>query len=161
MKEIIGHQLICLFVILVPCGRHGWREIDCVQFGHDYLSYMVLCGTNMIEMFTVGLDAANHWKTFGCVYQFEQPDYADEYAGDCDLKDPEELREEASRIENVGEALGVDTDSAQQSLREAADEIEKEQEQEQNWDSDDGSRGGGGMAEECSDSELDSMFGTL
>ena len=88
-------------------------------------------------------------------------DYADEYARDCDLKDPEELREEAARIENVGDSLGVDTDSAQQSLREAADEIEKEQEEERNWDSDDEGHGGGGVSEECSDSELDSMFGTL
>lgn len=88
-------------------------------------------------------------------------DFADEYAVDCGLSDPEEIRGEASRIESVGDLLGVDTESAQESLRETADEIEREQEQEQEWDSDDGPRGGGGASDECSDSELDSMFGTL
>ena len=96
----------------------------------------------------------------GTKTQKTDTNYADEYAGDCGLKDPGELREETTRIENVGEALGVDTDSAQQSLREAADEIEAEQGLDQDWDSDD-DRGGGGISEECSNSELDSMFGTL
>lgn len=41
---------------------------------HDYLSYMVLCGTNMLEMLTVGLDVKNHWQTFGAFYSLGQPD---------------------------------------------------------------------------------------
>jgi hypothetical protein len=57
--------------------------------------------------------------------------------------------------------LGVDTQSAKESLEKVADEIEKEQEQEGDYDSDDESGAGGGLAKECSDSDLDSMFGTL
>ena len=75
--------------------------------------------------------------------------------------DPEEIRSEASRVEDVGDLLGVNTDNAQETLREAADEIEREREDNPKWDSDDDSRGGGGASDYCSDSELDSMFGTL
>jgi hypothetical protein len=76
-------------------------------------------------------------------------------------KDPEEIREEASRIESIGDLLGVDTESAQESLRETADEIQTKEEHNQDWDSDDESRGRRSSTDECSDSELDSMFGTL
>jgi hypothetical protein len=88
-------------------------------------------------------------------------DFADAFSIDCGLSDPEEIREEASRIESVGDLLGVNTDNAQESLRETADEIQTKEEHNQDWDSDDESRGGGDASDECSDSELDSMFGTL
>jgi hypothetical protein len=87
-------------------------------------------------------------------------DFAERYATECDLTNPEELRDEASRIGNIGDSLKVDTDSAQDVLRESADEIENAQEQNQDWDSDD-ERRGGSSADSCSDAELDSMFGTL
>jgi hypothetical protein len=87
-------------------------------------------------------------------------DFADVYAVDCGLSDPEEIREEASRIESIGDSLGVNTDSAQESLRDAADEIQTKKEHNMDWDSDDESRGHR-LSDECSDSELDSMFGTL
>jgi hypothetical protein len=88
-------------------------------------------------------------------------DFVDECAVDCGLSDPEEIREEASRIESVGNLLSVDTESAQESLRETADEIQTKEEHNQDWDSDDESRGRRSSTDECSDSELDSMFGTL
>lgn len=84
-------------------------------------------------------------------------EFADRYAAECDLRNPDELREEASRVGNVGDLLQVDTDAAQDMLRESAREIEKEEES--RWDDDDDRRGGGD-SDVCSD-ELDSMFGTL
>lgn len=62
--------------------------------------------------------------------------FAEEFAGNCGFSDPETIREEASRVETVGDSLGVDTSSAQESLRETADEIEKEQEEGHGEDSD-------------------------
>lgn len=41
---------------------------------HDYLSYMVLSGTNMVQILTVGLDDKNRWDTFGAVYATYPPD---------------------------------------------------------------------------------------
>lgn len=84
--------------------------------------------------------------------------FLDGYGTSCDLTNPDELREEASRVGNVGDLLKVDTDSAQESLRESADEIES---QEPERPDDDDDRRGGGDSEICSDAELDSMFGTL
>jgi hypothetical protein len=84
--------------------------------------------------------------------------FVDEYVASCDTRNPEKLREKASRIEDVGDLLEVDTNSAQESLRESADEIESEQQERP--DDDDDWRGGHN-SEVCSDSELDSMFGTL
>lgn len=85
-------------------------------------------------------------------------EYIELYSNECDLSNPEELREEASRIRKVGDFLQVDTADAQYKLREIADEIEKEEESP--WDDDDDRRGGGNF-DVCSDGELDSMFGTL
>ena len=55
-------------------------------------------------------------------------EFADKYAGECDLNNPDDLREQASRVGNVGELLHVDTDAVQEMLRESADEIEKDEE---------------------------------
>jgi hypothetical protein len=85
-------------------------------------------------------------------------EYADQYAAECDLTNPDELREQASRISDIGDLLQVDTNTAQETLRQSAHEIEVEQES--RWDDDDYRRGGG-SSDECSDGELDSMFGTL
>jgi hypothetical protein len=88
--------------------------------------------------------------------------FADRHATGCDIaNNPDELRNEASRIGDVGDLLGVDTDASQNTLREAADEIEKTEGS--GWDDDDDRRGGGAgrTFDECSDGELDSMFGTL
>jgi len=84
--------------------------------------------------------------------------FADQYAAECDLNNPDELRDEAARIENIGALFGVDTDSAQEMLRESAHEIEKEEES--GWDNDDW-QGNVSDSEMCSDRELDAMFGTL
>jgi len=85
--------------------------------------------------------------------------FADQYASECDLGNPAEIRAEASRIGSVGDFLQVDTNDAQASLIESADKIE-EGEEEPDWDRDDDLRGSGDSAD-CSDAELDSMFGTL
>jgi Novel STAND NTPase 3/Restriction endonuclease len=77
---------------------------------------------------------------------------------ETDNDSPEDIRQDASRIGDVGALLHVDTDFEQERLRDLADENEKEQES--RWDDDD-ERGGGGGSEICSDRELDSMFGTL
>jgi hypothetical protein len=84
-------------------------------------------------------------------------DFADRYPGECDISNPDELREEASRIGNVGDVLQVDTAEAQDALRKSADEIERQEQSA--WDDDD--RQGGGCPDVCSDAELDSMFCTL
>ena len=86
-------------------------------------------------------------------------EFADKYAAECDLNNPDDFREQASRIGNVGELLHVDTGAAQEMLRESAAEIEKEEEP--HWEDDDDRGGGGGDPEMCSDRELDAMFGTL
>ena len=86
-------------------------------------------------------------------------EFADKYAAACDLNNPDDLREEASRVGNVGELLQVDTGAAQEMLRESADEIEKDEEP--RWEEDDDWRRGDGNSDMCSDRELDDMFGTL
>jgi hypothetical protein len=85
--------------------------------------------------------------------------FADQYATECDFTNPDELRDEAYRIGDVGDLLRVDTDAAQETLRASADEIEKRERSDR--DDDDDRRGGGDVSDECSDGELDSMFGTL
>ncbi len=92
-------------------------------------------------------------------------DFAEAYAEGCvrgsyGIDDPESLREEASRVDYVGDLLKVDTQVAQKRIKEHAAQIEAESEESRGWDDDDGPRGGG-SAEECSDRDIDSMFGTL
>ena len=84
--------------------------------------------------------------------------FAERFVEDCDSDNPDEIRSDAARIGNVGEILGVDTDTEQTTLRDFASEIESENEKP--WEDDD-ERHWGGNAEECLDRELDSMFGTL
>ena len=90
--------------------------------------------------------------------QHAYSEFAERFATEYDANNPEDIREDASRIGNVGELLDVNTDAQQERLRELADEAEKEQES--RWDDDD-ERRGGGNSNICSDGELDSMFGTL
>lgn len=92
--------------------------------------------------------------------------FADDYARDCatgrlDLDDPEVIREEASRVDYIGELLGVDTKAAQKAIRDYATKKEQESEEDRDWDGDDDGPRGGGSSEECSDGDIDSMFGTL
>jgi hypothetical protein len=90
-------------------------------------------------------------------------DFIVQYAQECDFTNPEEFREEASRIQLMGDVLEVDTKKAQDTLRNAAEEIEeKQQEQWDDFDDDDNRRAYNNIfSNECSDKELDSMFGTL
>ena len=84
--------------------------------------------------------------------------YVDQYGAECDIENPDELRDEAVRVGNVGELLKVNTDGAQDALRESADEIEKEESA--RWEDDD-DRHSVVDPDACSDGELDSMYGTL
>jgi hypothetical protein len=93
-------------------------------------------------------------------------DFATKYAtslakGKFDIDDPEEIRGEAYRLENVGDLLGVDTDAEQKTIHDFADRKEMELEDRRDWDPDDESPRGRSLSENCPDSELDSMFGTL
>lgn len=85
-------------------------------------------------------------------------EFAERFVEDRESDNPDEIRSDAARIGNVGEILGVDTDTEQTTLRDFASEIESENEKP--WEDDD-DRHWGGNAEECLDRELDSMFGTL
>ena len=90
--------------------------------------------------------------------------FSEEYATDIasgkfdELTDPEEIRSVAERIQDVGAIFSVDTISACATVKEYAREQEVSQDIDQDWDDDD--RVGGG-SDQCSDSELDSMFSTL
>lgn len=82
--------------------------------------------------------------------------FIDTFPSDCDLTDPSELRNAASRIDRVGELLRVNTAAAQDALEKAADEIERDQ---TDWDDDDQEYKDG--PSQVTDQELDSMFSTL
>lgn len=86
-------------------------------------------------------------------------DFSDEYVADFDLSNPEDIREAAIRIGNIGNTLKVDTVRAERRLAETADEIE--QQEPSNWDAQDDRRGLISDTDRCSDVELDSMFETL
>lgn len=86
-------------------------------------------------------------------------EYSARYASECTLQDPEELRNEAMRIGEIGDSLLVDTEWAQDVLKSSAGDIEAEQES--RWDDADDDRRGSGSYEECSNGDLDSMFRTL
>jgi hypothetical protein len=85
-------------------------------------------------------------------------EFAERYSTECNITNPDELREEASRIGEVGNLLQVDTVDAQNMLRKSAHDIEEEEESD--WEDDDDRRGGDNF-DVCSNGELDSMFGTL
>ena len=85
-------------------------------------------------------------------------DFAEQFVAEQDDNDPENIRNDVSRIEEVGDVLGVDTSAERETLRERADELENEQARP--WEDDDDRRGGGN-SDYCSDGDLDSMFGTL
>lgn len=94
--------------------------------------------------------------------------FADQFASECakgqlDIKDPENIREEASRVDYIGGLLSADTNEAQKILNDYANKREQDEEEERNWDRDDDERRGGGQSTgtDCTDAEIDSMFGTL
>lgn len=93
--------------------------------------------------------------------------FADEYAIECvsgqlGLDDPEVIRDEASRVDYIGDLLSIDTEEVQQKIRKYATKIEEEAENDKDWDREDEERGSsGGMGEECTDGDIVSMFETL
>jgi hypothetical protein len=87
-------------------------------------------------------------------------EFIESYVDECDMK-PDELRDEAYRVSSIGNSLEVDTERAEEQLRERADAIEARAEEDRDWEPD---YEGGGQSEAddvCSDADLDSMFGTL
>ena len=79
-----------------------------------------------------------------------------------DFEDPDQIRGVAERIEILGRDLGVDTKGAEADINERADEQQTKIDESRDWDPDDEDRGwGGGSSEQFSNSDLDSMFGTL
>ena len=86
--------------------------------------------------------------------------FVERFIDKYDSDSPDDIRDDASRLGNVGDLLGVDTKTEQETLEERAKVIEEEKEMERDWDGDDDRRGGGSSGE-CSDGELDSMFRTL
>ena len=83
----------------------------------------------------------------------------EDYGAKSDARKPEDLRSEASTIDDIGTMLGIDTDDVQQELRDSADDIENDSAQD--WDPDDERPSMGGQEVECTNDELESMFGTL
>jgi hypothetical protein len=72
---------------------------------------------------------------------------------------PDDVRNFASRVGILGDWLQVDTKEARSRCEEIAKEIEKEEFTD--WGDDDDRRDGGSISGECSDRDLDSIFGTL
>ena len=86
-------------------------------------------------------------------------DFAERYAADHDIDGPDEIRQAASQLEELGRSFGVDVREYEESMREQAEEKEKEM----TWDRDDDERRGSsaGSSDVFQDTDLDSMFRTL
>lgn len=79
-----------------------------------------------------------------------------------DFEDPDQIRGVAERIEILGRDLGVDTKGAEADINERADAQQTKIDESRDWDPDDDDRTrGGGGNDYFSNSDLDSMFGTL
>lgn len=85
--------------------------------------------------------------------------FIESYAAKSDARNPEELRSQASVIDDIGTMLEVDTQDAQQELKDAADGLEDDRGQD--WEPDDERLSVSGQEVECTNDELESMFGTL
>lgn len=131
-----------LFLVLKCCVLTELSELD----DFETLAYLV----NALPQSFVESELEIVRETYS--------EFAEQYPDDCGLSDPEEYREEASRIGNIGDLLNVDTGYVQDRLRESANEIEEERASQ--WDGDDDRRGNSSF-DMCSNGELDSMFGTL
>jgi|GEM_PF-2528888 len=84
-------------------------------------------------------------------------EFAEQYANECDIQSPNALRNEASRIGEIGELFDVVTDAAQDALNDYARDIESKEDS--YWG--DEEYGGMDTSDDCSDETLDSMFRTL
>jgi hypothetical protein len=78
---------------------------------------------------------------------------------DHGISNPDELRDEASRLSTVGSAFGADTSHEEQAMEEEANQIESEEDRRGDWEKDE--YRDSEPRELCRDEELDSMFGTL
>jgi hypothetical protein len=91
--------------------------------------------------------------------------FADQFVADYEneefgIDDPEEVRTDAVALETLSTTFGVDTQDQQKRLYSHAEQKEQEIEEGRDW-RDEGEYEGGGRQSECTDGELDSMFGTL
>lgn len=84
--------------------------------------------------------------------------FAESYVFDHGIDNPEEIRQAADRLDDLGETFKVDVDDHRQSMREQASE--KENEEPQIREPDDEGRPVATEVE-CSDRELESMFRTI
>ncbi|HEY8904075.1 MAG TPA: restriction endonuclease [Chthoniobacterales bacterium] len=84
--------------------------------------------------------------------------FAENYSVDHGIKNPEEIRQAAEQLEDLGETFKVDVDDHRQAMHDQASE--KENEEPENWEPDDDERPAANETE-CSDSELESMFRTI
>lgn len=87
-------------------------------------------------------------------------DFAERYAADHDIDGPDEIRQAANRLEELGRSFGVDVQEQKASMREQAEEKEKEI----TWDRDEDERRSSpstDSGEVFHDADLDSMFRTL
>ena len=110
---------------------------------------------NLIEAFPNSF-ADHEIQTVRLAYD----DYAQRYPDEHTPTGPDGLRDDATRIGNVGEMLGVDTSAEQEKMKELADEIEAERAS--HWDDDDqDDRVHVPEPVDCPDAELHSMFRTL
>jgi hypothetical protein len=76
------------------------------------------------------------------------------------IDDPEEIRTDAMTLETLSATFQVNTQDQQKSLHDHAEQKEHKIEEQRDWREDEGNSGTGRKAE-CSDGELNSMFGTL
>ncbi len=95
---------------------------------------------------------------FAMQERFEK--YTEEFADNCELSDPEEIRDELTRIEKIGFNLSANTSYAKRRLSKMADDIENDLEDSQDSNPDE-LRGADSASKDGSDSEIDSLFRTL
>lgn len=140
-------------------GERFVRALKTASVGHlsDFDDFETVAGV---------IDAFPHLFSSGEIEEIQDAyaGFAEGFAEGCvsgsyDIDDPESLRDEASKVDYVGDLLKVDTQDSQKRIKDYAKKIEDESEESRDWDDDDGPRGG--SAEECSDRDIDSMFGTL
>ncbi|TLS68744.1 hypothetical protein FEF65_03345 [Mariprofundus erugo] len=98
-------------------------------------------------------------ETVQSTYQDFAYEYADDLvSGNLGIDDPEELRHEAGKVEEIGEYLGVDISEAKEMIVDFA--AKKEFDETDSWSPDEEPVNVRGT-QDCSDSEIDSLFGTL
>lgn len=129
--------------ILVDLSQKELEEVD----DYDRLSQMV-------ELFPDRFDE----EGLECIRK-AYIEFTKTYPKRCDLSNPENIREEATRIGVIGEIFKVDTEDTQTALWDEAYRIEEDEPLDDDRWSEDGQDGA--LRGECPDIEIESMFRTL